>query len=225
MIKDSDFYCQFVSYTNENIARTTCGVTSLAMVLSAKGVFSRFQNSERLLDDFFDYLNSHHKNDLPCVKRKLVFKDRVIPVTVGLASHIIPLETDYLESDHNFFPVFLLNRGYDHRASEVILQNFGLHGRLQENVTTEDLYQLFTSNTCEYFLASVKSKFVNKADNSISTHIVVVHKLTQHPAGDITIQYIDPAEDTYTKALIELKLNEFSKIYNGFGTLIFCESN
>jgi len=220
MIKDSDFYCQFNSYTNERIAKATCGITSLAMILSAKGVFSRFQNQKRLLDEFFIYINSLHKNDLPSVKRNFKFENKVVPVTLGLHTKFIPENDDFVDVDDVFFPAFVLYKGYDHRASKYILNDFGVSGHLSENLSMAELVDIFNKKDCQYFLASVKSKYSNSVDNTASTHIVVIQKIFENSGQKVMVEYVDPAIDKFENAVSTVPMEDFSKIYNAFGTLV-----
>jgi len=190
------------------------------MVLSAKGVFSRFQNQQRLLDEFFIYINSLHKNDLTSVKRNFKFENKVVPVTLGLHAKFIPEKDDFVEVDDAFFPSFVLYKGYDHRASKYILNDFGVSGYLTENLSMEELVDIFTKKDCQYFLASIKSKYTNSVDNTPSTHIVVIQKIYDNSDKKVVVEYVDPAIDKLENAVFSVSISDFSKIYNCFGTLV-----
>lgn len=192
----------------------------MAIVLSAKGVFSKYINDQRNLDDFFMFVNSLHKNNIPSVKREFSFKDRNVLVTLGFASSVEPSDKDITTNDGTFFPAFVLYRGYDHRASEYIFSTFSLKAQLKENLKALDVYDLLLSHKAEYFLASIRSKFTDKDATIVPTHIVVVQRVFIDQYGIKMLEYVDPAEkdkDTGTK---QIKVEDFEHVFNGFGTAV-----
>lgn len=220
MIKDTDFYCQFTSYSNKRLGQAACGITAIGMVLSAeKKIYDLIKKHENL-DNLFCYVNSLQRNNIPAVKRKFLLNKTKIWVTLGFTHELKPLETDVIVNDEEFFPAFVLYRGYDHRASTFIFKNFGLEAILMEEIEATSIYNLLENNKGSYFLASIKTEYTDKDSTIVPSHIVVVHKTFNHNNKTQLLEYIDPAETTFEEAKKQLTVAEFASIFNKFGTYI-----
>lgn len=220
MITKKDFYCQFDSYNNERLAKALCGVTAISMVLSAKGVFTDFTEKSRKLDKFFTYINSLQKNNVPSVKRRFKLKDRDVLVTLGFFGQVNKTDEDIVETDSELFPVFVLYRGYDHRASSVIFKYFGLEAYVQQGVSGKELFNMLHTGTCTYFLASIVSKYKDKDATIAPTHVILIQRAILDENGICSLEYVDPAERSYDRAINTISVPDFEKIFNKFGTFI-----
>jgi len=219
MILEKDFFCQFTSYSNPDIAKRMCGTTSVAMVLSAHNKLYRFVTSSRNLDNLFKYLLDFHKNDVPVVKRPFVFEDDTIYVTVGLPNEVTMLEGDILSNDTEFAPYFSLVRGYDHRFSKNLFSNFNIKAEAVEQIDSNYIFDKLSSRKTKYFLASLQSKSIDALSSFRSSHIVVVHN-AYISSNEKYVEYVDCSESDYILAKKSLPINEFEKIFLGRGTEI-----
>lgn len=219
MILEKDFFCQFTSYSNPDIAKRMCGTTSVAMVLSAHDKLYRFVTSSRKLDKLFKYFLDFHKNDVPVVKRPFVFREETIYVTVGLPNEVTMLEGDILSNDSEFAPYFSLARGYDHRFSKNLFSAFNLNAAAVEHIDANYIFNKLSSGKTEYFLASLQSKSVDALSSFRSSHIVVVQK-AYILKNEKYIEYVDCSESDYILAKKSLSLKEYEKVFLGRGTEI-----
>lgn len=220
MILEKDFFCQFTSYSNPDIAKRMCGTTSVAMVLSAHNKLNRFVTSSRNLDNLFKYLLDFHKNDVPVVKRPFVFENDTIYVTIGLHNEVTMLEGDILSNDMKFVPYFSLARGYDHRFSKNLFSNFNIKAEAVEQINAAYVFDKISLHEAKYFLASIQSKSVDALSSFKSSHIVVVHK-TYILGNEKYIEYVDCSEFTYGVAKKSVPLCEFEKSFLGHGTEVY----
>lgn len=220
MIKNTDFYCQFTSYSNKRLGQAACGITAIGMVLSAEKKISGLINKHENLDNLFCYVNSLQRNNIPAVKRQFLLNKTEIWVTLGFARELAPLDTDVIVNDEEFFPAFVLYRGYDHRASTFIFKNFGLEAILMEDIEAISIYNLLENNKEDYFLASIKTEYTDKDSTIVPSHIVVVHKAVSQNDGTQLLEYIDPAETIFEEAKKQVTVAEFASIFNNFGTYI-----
>jgi hypothetical protein len=190
------------------------------MALSAKGVFSDYTNDTRNLDKFFIFVNSLHKNNVPSVKRNFRLGEKNIPVTLGFSHLVSKTDEDIMETDSEFFPTFVLYRGYDHRASNTICKYFGLEASLKENLSGEELFSLFQTSACVFFLASIVSEYSDKDAAINPTHIILVQRAFLDENGVKHLEYVNPAQRLFRQAVKVMSMNDFEKIFNKFGTLI-----
>lgn len=220
MIKEKDFYCQFESYSNERLAKSLCGITCVAMVLSAEDRLGHLKSKDKNLDIFLEYVIGLHKNNKDAVKRKFKLGDKDLYVTVGFVGEVKVEEHDTINNDNEFMPVFVLFRGYDHRCSKFLFSKFGMEADLAEGYSPESLFNDIYSGKARYFMSSVKSRFVDHEATIAPTHIVVVNRACIADGGEKMLQLVDPSEKSFKSAVRTLSLREFSLVYNGFGTYI-----
>jgi hypothetical protein len=220
VIREKDYFCQFNSYSNKRLAQAACGITSIAMILSAERKLPKENRDKKNLDWLLIYINSLQKNNVDCVKRKFKLSELDIWITLGFADQVNELPGDLISNDYELFPAFILFRGYDHRASHKIFKNFGLEANILEKTDSLDIYNKISQKRVKYFLASIKTDFKDKDSLITPSHIVVIHKAIESENGSKYIEYIDPAYENVGTARNKMTLEEFENKFNNFGTAV-----
>lgn len=218
MIEAEDFYPQHGSVSNEELGWYICGIACIAMVLESLDKFDEFRTNDRSLEPFLKWLVGLHVNgEVPVVQRRFVLNGEAVWITVGLEDRVERRAGDRVATgEKEYFPVFSLQNGYDHRASEFIFEKFGLKAGLLEDYSFDRLVADIRKGKYRYFLASVHS-FKGRG-----SHLVVVQNVGEDAKGKY-IEIVDPSEVNYKFGLKRLDFEYFEKIYNGFGTM-WCDA-
>ncbi len=213
MIVESAFYCQLEAISVPQLARLICGVTSSAIVLKNLGRFGEYEEGQ-YLEKFFSYVAGLHKGTVPLQKRRFDLRNSQVLVTVDPTGKISDIEgTDVIvDPDEVYFPSYSLELGYDHRASRHIFESFGLNAELVRFGLGE-LREKFLTGVMKYFLPS--TVYVGSTGR-IGSHIVVVQRF-----GDSHIEYVDPVINDFSSAQKTVPIEDFAKIYRGFGTAVY----
>jgi len=213
MIVESSFYCQLRAISVPLLARLICGVTSSAIVLKNLGRFSEFEEGP-YLEKFFSYVAALHKGTVPLQKRRFDLRNSQVFVTVDPTGKISVIEeTDIIvDPDEVYFPAYSLELGYDHRASRYIFDHFSLNAELVR-FGLEELREKFVTGVMKYFLPS--TVYVGSTGR-IGSHIVVVQRF-----DDSYIEYVDPVVPDFSSAQKRVSVEDFAKIYRGFGTAVY----
>lgn len=214
MISEKDFYSQFLAFENIDLQWSTCGICSVAMVISSFGKFSRYSNDKHALEPFMrDLIDKHRNGSKPMILRRYLSRSIPLRVTVGSKEMFPTLEQDeiFIGKEEEFTPVFTLSSGFDHRSSNKIFSEFLISANLVNPLSIEGIEE--TIHTKGYVLASIHSL------RGRGSHIVVLQSIGQDDRGAY-IELVDPAEKEFRFAVKRFDLDFFGKIYNGYGTVI-----
>jgi len=205
MITENNYYSQFKAFPQKELQWKTCGICSVAMVLDAENKFEKFKNKEKNLEIFLRHLVKKHKNGRPMYKKEIFLSGKKTSITVGKVNKKKDKSKLVLsKADKDFFPVFTLGNGFDHRSSKTIFEKFNLTANLIENISTEYINKALKNSTWKYFLASIHSL------KGRGSHVVVVQNIGKDEQGRY-FEIVDPAEITFEFGQKRLEMSFFKK--------------
>jgi hypothetical protein len=211
-----NFFSQKKSFRSFDLNVSTCGVCCLAMAIDSLVGLDGYKTPSRNLDPFLQLLLSIHKDNGKVIYKDIVLNGVIQKVTVSpenrLKRQLEPEE--YMEEvSGEFFPVFTLNNGYDHRATEFILKKFGLNGGYKEDISLVEIKEHITHEDWHYFIASIKSLRTRE------THLVLIQNFGTDAQGDY-VEYIDPWEDDFIWATKKTEYSFFEYLFNRRGSFV-----
>lgn len=227
------YYSQLKEFPWEAVARRTCGITAAAMAIS----YFRPETSPL---DILKKAVSLHKvpKDWKCswLTVEVGGEDVHIPIgqemdeklRKGLDKMKVISDNLYGSEAKEYFPVYSLSNGYDHRGSKKLFGEFGIRAEMlgdkDKPLSKEELKEKIKSGSM--FLASVTNSitpWLNFVGGGPATHVLLLTDVLNFDGRD-WYYLVDPYSPTGERAVFLQPVDGFHEIeFNGFGTVIYPE--